>query len=58
MSADKPMPNIPDEVIQSLARTLLPAIRKYFESEKGQREFEEWKKRENEQMATKASKPE
>ena len=44
MSVDKTMPDVPDEVIESLARTLLPAIRKYFDSEKGQREFAEWKK--------------
>ena len=36
-------PIFPDEVIQSLARTLLPAIRKYFDSEEGQKEFAEWK---------------
>lgn len=43
MSADKPIPDIPDEVIESLARTILPSIRKYFESVEGQREFAEWK---------------
>lgn len=34
---------IPDEVINSLARCILPSIRAYFESEEGNREFEEWK---------------
>jgi len=43
MSADKRMPDIPHEVIQSLARTLLPAIRNYFESEEGQQEYSRWK---------------
>lgn len=43
MAADKRKPDIPEEVIESLARTLLPAIRAYFESEEGQREFKEWK---------------
>jgi hypothetical protein len=43
MSADKPMLDIPDEVIGSLARTLLPAIQEYLESEDGQKEFAEWK---------------
>jgi hypothetical protein len=52
MSADKPMPDIPDEVIESLARTLLPAIRKYFESEEGQREFTEWKEKSGNKLAT------
>jgi len=28
------------------ARCLLPEIRKFFESEEGKREFEEWKKKE------------
>jgi len=34
---------IPTEAIESLARCLLPEIQKYFESEEGKREFEEWK---------------
>jgi len=45
MSAKKPIPDIPDEVIRSLARTLLPSIQAYFESEEGQREFTEWRNR-------------
>ena len=35
---------IPKSALDSLARRLYPAIREYFESEEGQREFEEWKK--------------
>ena len=31
--------------IEALARYLLPEIKKFFESEEGQREFEEWKKK-------------
>lgn len=34
---------IPDFVLDSLARALLPAIQKYFETEKGKEEFEKWK---------------
>ena len=34
---------IPEEAIETLARCLLPAMRKFFESEEGQREFEAWK---------------
>ena len=34
---------IPDFEIDSLARALLPAIQKLFESEEGKREFEIWK---------------
>ena len=30
------------EVIESFARFLVPEIRKYYESEQGQREFKEW----------------
>lgn len=37
--------NPPDEALQALARCLYPAIRSYFESEEGQREFQEWKAR-------------
>ena len=36
---------IPDEVIDSIAKTLLPGIKAFFESEKGQQEFAEWKKK-------------
>jgi hypothetical protein len=34
---------IPKPAIDSLARRLYPAIREYFESEEGQREFKKWK---------------
>lgn len=33
----------PDHVIEKVARCLLPDILTYFESEEGQKEFEEWK---------------
>ena len=36
---------IPDEAIKALARCLLPAIRSYFESAEGWREFAEWQVR-------------
>jgi len=58
MSAEKLSDNIPDEVIESLARTLLPAIKSYFDSEEGQREFEEWKAKKKVQSATVTVKPE
>ena len=35
----------PDSAIESLARCLLPAIQEYFESEQGKHEFEEWKRK-------------
>jgi len=36
---------IPKHEIEALARCLLPEIRKFFESEEGKQEFEEWKKK-------------
>ena len=33
---------IPDFVLDSLARALLPAIQAYFETEEAQKEFAEW----------------
>ena len=34
---------IPEYVFESLARSLLPVIQKYYESEGGQKAFAEWK---------------
>ena len=34
---------IPDYEISAFARAILPAIQALFETEEGQREFEEWK---------------
>ncbi|ADU26491.1 hypothetical protein [Ethanoligenens harbinense] len=42
---------IPDYEIEALARSLLPEIQKYFESEQGKREFAEWKTRQKVQRA-------
>ena len=38
------IPQIPDHIRMEIARCLLPDIIAYYESEKGQREFNEWKK--------------
>ena len=38
------MPPIPDHIRIEIARCLLPDIIAFYESEEGQREFEEWKK--------------
>ncbi len=35
---------IPEHEIEALARCLLPEIQRFFESEEGKREFEEWKR--------------
>ena len=37
--------NPPDSAVEALARCLYPAIRSYFESEEGQREFAKWQAR-------------
>lgn len=36
---------LPQKIIVSFARFLVPEIRKYYESEQGQREFKEWEER-------------
>ena len=36
---------IPEHEVEALARVLLPEIRKFFESEEGQQEFQKWKER-------------
>jgi hypothetical protein len=38
--------------VEALARCLLPAIRSYFESDEGQREFAEWQTRQDTEQAT------
>ena len=44
---------IPEYVFESLARSLLPLIQKYYESEGGKRAFDEWKaKKENTDCAS------
>ena len=35
---------LPQEIIESFARFLVPEIRKYYDSEDGQRQFSEWAK--------------
>ena len=37
------IPNIPDHIRMEIARCLLPDIVAYYNSEKGQREYAEWK---------------
>ena len=45
---------IPRHEIEALARVLLPEIQKLFESDKGKREFDEWKKSQAEKESSKA----
>jgi hypothetical protein len=49
MSLPKERPNkadceieLPQAIIETFARFLVPEIRKYYDSEQGQREFTEW----------------
>ena len=44
MTEKKKDAGIPQHAIEKLARCLFPEIQKFFESEAGNREFEEWKK--------------
>ena len=41
------IPQIPEHIRKEIARCLLPDIVAYFESEQGQKEFEEWRKTQN-----------
>ncbi len=36
-------PDVPEHVIESLARCVLPLIQAYYDSDEGQREFAAWK---------------
>ena len=40
---------IPQHEMERLARCLLPEIHKFFESDEGKREFEEWKEQQKEE---------
>ena len=48
---------IPRHVLESFARCLLPDIQAFYESEEGQREFAEWKKKQQEQQKQKENGP-
>lgn len=40
--------DLPQSIIESFARFLVPEIRKFYESEQGQKDFVKWLKRQNE----------
>ena len=44
--------DLPDHVVESIAHLILPDILAYYESEEGQREFAEWKKKQAEHDKT------
>jgi hypothetical protein len=50
-SGKQPEIELPQELIESFARFLVPEIRKYYESEQGQREFAEWQVRQEEEKS-------
>lgn len=41
--------DIPDAVIERIARVMLPMIQKYYESDEGKMELEKWKQEKGEQ---------
>ena len=43
--------DLPDHVIESIARLIYPDIVAYYESEEGQREFAEWKAQQEAEQA-------
>ena len=47
--------DIPDYVFDSIARSLLPVIQAYYETEEGQKSFEEWQERQRKTAEEKAS---
>jgi len=49
--------DLPDHVVESIARLIYPDIVAYYESEEGQREFAEWMaQQESEQAKTESKK--
>ena len=46
--------DLPDHVVESIARLIYPDILAYYESEEGQREFAEWKAKQTEERASKS----
>lgn len=42
---------LPQSIIESFARFLVPEIRKFYESEQGQKEFAEWQELQNKSKA-------
>ncbi len=47
--------DIPDYVIESIARSLLPVIRDYYETDEGQKSFKEWQERQKDIAESKNS---
>ena len=46
---------IPDHEIEKIARCLLPELQAFYESEEGQKEFAEWKKKRDAEQGRKAT---
>jgi hypothetical protein len=48
----QPEIKLPQEIIESFARFLVPEIRKYYDNEQGQREFKEWEEQQEKMNST------
>ena len=48
--------DVPDYALDSLARFLLPAIQRYYETEEGKRDYEAWKAAQQEKLNIKKKK--
>ena len=46
---DSPQDQIPDYIVDTMARVLLPALRAFYDSTEGQTAFEEWKQRQKQE---------
>ena len=46
---------IPDYEIEKIARCLLPELQAFYESEEGQKEFAEWKKKRDAEQSRKTT---
>lgn len=47
---------VPEYIIDSIARCLLPKVQAYFESNEGQKEFETWKQNQEKHETTRRDK--
>lgn len=48
--------DVPDYALDSLARFLLPAIQRYYETEEGKRDYEAWRAQRQEKLNMKKKK--
>lgn len=46
---------LPQSIIESLARALIPELRKFYQSEQGQIEFEKWQNEQKNKIESKSA---